>query len=179
MKTTPFVLSVLIAASVAVLMGPQQAYCAPHNAPSSTGAAPKTLQLAPLIAPAQSRPGAFTTSMHAMTPILVVPLATNSPMVCERAPRITEALLRYFLRNPAPVDKTRHLDVNGLAQQSAAMATFVNQSIGIDAVSQVYVIEGGKAMATGVAARLPFTNATACGSVLSEYEKQVQDLLKN
>jgi|GEM_PF-3254185 len=179
MKTAPLVLGALAAASVAIFMSPQRAYSAPHNAPSSEGSSSKTLQLAPLIAPAQSRPGSFTTAMHAMTPILVVPMAKNSPLVCQRAPRVSEALLRYFMKNPAPVDKTRHLDVDSLTKQSVAMAAFVNTSIGMNAVSNVYVIEGNKALTTGVAARLPFSTATACGSVLDAYEKQVQEILKN
>lgn len=182
MKTTPLVLSTL-AVAVAIFMSPLQAFSAPHNAPTSadssiTSAAPKTLQLGPIIAPALSRPGAFTTSMHPMTPILIVPHAYNSPLVCQRAPRISEALLRYFLQNPAPVDKSRRLDVDGLTKQSTAIAAYVNKSIGIDAVSNVYVIEGNKTLATGVAARLPFSTTTACGAVLQEYEQQIQEMLK-
>ena len=148
----------------------------PIDAPDPN--APQTLQLSHIIAPALTRPGSYTTSMRAMTPILVVPHEYNTPLVCQRAPRITEALLRYFLQSAAPVDKKHHIDSDALAKQSAVMAAFVNKAIGLDVVSDVYIIEGGKAMSTGVAARLPFANATGCGAVLEHYEQQVQEMLK-
>lgn len=137
-----------------------------------------TLQLKHILAPAQTSPGAFTSALRPMTPILVVPRDFNTPLVCQRAPRVAEALLQYFMQNPAPVNKKHRLDDKALETQKSKMAGYVNRAIGLKAVSAVYLIEGGKSMSTGVAARLPFANATSCGPVLEAYEKQVQEFLK-
>lgn len=139
---------------------------------------PKTLQLKHILAPALTRPGGYTTALRPMTPILVVPQDFHAPLVCQRAPRITEALLNYFLKKPAPITEKYQLDDKALEEQKAAMAAHVNRAIGTNAVSAVYVLEGGKSMSKGVAARLPFAHATSCGPVLEEYEKRVMEILK-
>jgi len=137
------------------------------------------LQVSHILAPAQSRPGSWTTTMRPMTPILVVPKAYNVPLVCQRVPRLIEALLNYFLKEPAPVDRKLHLDSTALEAKKAVMAAHVNRAIGIDAVSEVYVFEGGKALSAGVASRLPGGKAsTACGPVLEEYEKKIKAILE-
>jgi len=136
------------------------------------------LQVSHILAPAQSRPGSWTTTMRPMTPILVVPKAYNVPLVCQRVPRVIEALLQHFLKEPAPVDRKLHLDSTAMEAKKAVMAAHVNRAIGIDAVSEVYVFEGGKALSSGVASRLPGGKAsTACGPVLEEYEKKIKALL--
>lgn len=153
---------------------------APVHAKTEKQEEPKatpTLQLKHILAPAQTRPGSFTSTMRPMTPILVVPRDFNKPLVCQRAPRAAEALLQYFISNPAPVTKRYRLDEKALEAQKTKIAAYVNRAIGTNAVSAVYIFEGGKALSTGVAARLP-GNATACGPVLEEFEKQVQELMK-
>lgn len=136
------------------------------------------LQLKHILAPAQTSPGAFTTSMRPMTPILIVPRDFNTPLVCQRAPRVAEALLQYFLQRPAPVNRRYEIDNEALEKQKLEMAGHVNRAIGIKAVSAVYIFEGGRSMSKGVAARLPFAHATGCGPVLEEYEKRVQKILQ-
>ena len=136
------------------------------------------LQVSHILAPAQSRPGSWTTAVRPMTPILVVPKAYNVPLVCQRVPRVIEALLNYFLKEPAPVDRKLRLDSTALELEKTVMAAHVNRAMGIDAVSEVYIFEGGKALSSGVAARLPGAKAsTACGPVLEEYEKKIKALL--
>ncbi|MBL4615072.1 MAG: hypothetical protein JKY27_09390 [Magnetovibrio sp.] len=116
--------------------------------------------------------------MRPMTPILVVPRAFNTPLVCQRAPRIAEALLQYFFIHPAPVTRRNRLNEERLETQKTKMAAYVNRAIGINAVSAVYIIDSAKALATGTAARLPFSGASACGPVLEEFENKVQEFLK-
>jgi len=136
------------------------------------------LQVSHILAPAQSRPGSWTTAVRPMTPILVVPKGYNVPLVCQRVPRVIEALLNYFLKEPAPVDRKLRLDSTALELKKTVMAAHVNRAIGINAVSEVYIFEGGKALSSGVAARLPGGKAsTACGPVLEEYEKKIKALL--
>jgi len=168
-------------ASYAVILG---LFAAPHIAAEELAPEPKapagppTLQLKHILVPVQSTPGGFTTSLRPLTPILVVPRDFNAPLVCQRAPRVAEALLNYFMKNPAPVDRSRRLDAEAMDQQKRALAAYVNRAIGLNAVSEVYIIEGGKSLSTGVAARLPFAHATGCGPVLEAYEKRVQEFLK-
>lgn len=136
------------------------------------------LQISHILAPAQSRPGSWTTAVRPMTPILVVPKDYNVPLVCQRVPRVIEALLNYFLKEPAPVDRRLHLDSSALELKKTIMAAHVNRAIGINAVSEVYIFEGGKALSVGVASRLPGGKAsTACGPVLEEYEKKIKALI--
>jgi len=151
---------------------------------SANAAAPEepdllpVLQLDHILAPTQARPGSFTTVMRPFTPILVVPRDFNTPLVCQRAPRVAEALLQYFLSAPIPVDRKRHLDQETLQTRTKDMAMHVNRALGLNAVSEVYLIEGGKAMNTGVAQRMAQSKAASCGPVLKEYEKHVMELLK-
>jgi len=136
------------------------------------------LQISHIMAPAQSRPGSWTTAVRPMTPILVVPKGYQVPLVCQRVPRVIEALLNYFLKEPAPVDRRLRLDSTALESKKVKIAKYVNRAIGMDAVSEVYVFEGGRAMTSGVAARLPGGGtSTACGPVLEEYEKKVKAII--
>lgn len=168
-KTIPFALLLFVCCTPVAMA---------EEAPPPPPETDTILQVSHILAPAQSRPGSWTTTMRPMTPILVVPKAYNVPLVCQRVPRVIEALLNYFLKEPAPVDRKLHLDSTAMETKKAVMAAHVNRAIGIVAVSEVYVFEGGKALSAGVASRLPGGKAsTACGPVLEEYEKKIKALL--
>lgn len=135
----------------------------------------EAVQLKHMLVPVQTKQGSFTTSLRAITPILTVQNVVNAPGVCQRMPRVTEALLKYFSKFPIPVGKNRRIDVNALEDHQSKMVAYVNRALGAKAVSEVYIIEGGRALNTGVAARLPGGSAAnACGAVLEEYEKQLK-----
>lgn len=133
-----------------------------------------TLQLKHILAPVQKSPGSMATALRAITPILIVPHDFNAPVVCQRAPRVTEALLQFFMQHPIAVNDQRRLDLHALDEQKTQMAAYANRALGLKAVSAVYILEGGKSMTTGVASRLPFKNATSCGPVIEEYEKRLK-----
>ncbi|HEY9079020.1 hypothetical protein [Magnetovibrio sp.] len=135
------------------------------------------IQLKHVMAAVQSKPGSFTTQIRPLTPILTVPKAEDVAFVCQRAPRAAEAILYYFSKHPAPVDRTRHVDIDALKPQAPAIAAYVNKAFGKNIISEVYVIEGGKTMGSGVMSRLPFAQTQGCGRVMEEYEKRMQELL--
>jgi len=135
------------------------------------------IQLRHVMASVQSKPGSYMTQIRPLTPILTVPKAEDVADVCQRAPRVAEAVLHYFSRNPAPVDKRRRVDIDALKSQAKKIAVYVNKALGKNMVSEVYVIEGGKSMSRGVMSRLPFAQTQGCGRVLEEYEKRMQELL--
>ena len=129
------------------------------------------------MATVQSKPGGYTTQIRPLTPILTVPKAEDTAFVCQRAPRAAEAILNYFLKNPAPVNKRRRLDIDALKAQAKDIAAYVNKAFGRSVVSEVYVIEGGKSMGSGVMSRLPFAQTQGCGRVIEEYENRMNQLL--
>lgn len=137
-----------------------------------------TLQLKFFLAPVQTKPGAFTTSLRMVTPILKVPNTKHSPLICHRMPRVIEALLSYFSKHPAPVNRNRRIDSAALEAQKKAMAAYVNRALGLNVVSAVYIFEGGKSMSSGVAARFPGASSNACGAILEENDKRLKEAQK-
>ncbi|MBL4615172.1 MAG: hypothetical protein JKY27_09900 [Magnetovibrio sp.] len=135
------------------------------------------IQLKHIMASVQSKPGGYTTKIRPLTPIMTIPKAEDVSFVCQRAPRAAEAILYYFSKYPAPVDKKRKLDMKALKKQVRKIAAYVNKAIGRNVVSEVYVVEGGKSMGRGVMARLPFARSQGCGRVMDEYEERMGDLL--
>ena len=135
------------------------------------------IQLKHILAPVQSKPGSFTTQIRPLTPILTVPKAKDVAFVCQRAPRAAEAILYYFSKNPAPVDRKRKVDIDALKKQAPKIAAYVNRAFGKNIISEVFVIEGGKSMGKGVMSRLPFAQTQGCGRVMEEYEERMQELL--
>jgi len=135
------------------------------------------IQLKHVMASVQTKPGSFTTQIRPLTPILTVPKAEDTAVVCQRAPRAAEAILYYFSKHPAPVDKHRKVDTVALKKQSPLIAAYVNKAFGKEMVSEVFIIEGGKSMGSGVMSRLPFAQTQGCGRVMEEYEQRMQQLL--
>ena len=135
------------------------------------------IQLKHVLAPVQSKPGSFTTKLRPLTPIMTVPKAEDVAFVCQRAPRAAEAVLYYFTKYPAPVDKRRKVDIDALKKQAKKIAAYVNKAFGKVVVSEVFVVEGGKSMGSGVMSRLPFAQTQGCGRVMEEYQKRMDELL--
>ena len=135
------------------------------------------IQLKHIMAAVKTKPNSFTTQIRPLTPILTVPKAEHTAFVCQRAPRASEAILYYFSKNPAPVDKKRRVDIDALKKQAAHIAAYVNKALGKNVVSEVYVVEGGKSMGKGVMSRLPFAQTHGCGRVMEEYEQRMDKLL--
>ena len=135
------------------------------------------IQLKHIMAQVKGKKGALTNPIRPLTPVLTVPNGEHVAFVCQRAPRASEAILYYFSKYPAPLDKKRRVDVEALKEQKGKIAGFVNKALGRAVVSEVYVVEGGKAMGRGVMSRLPFAQTHGCGRVLEEYEQRMQQLL--
>ncbi|MEG3618488.1 hypothetical protein V5T82_08495 [Magnetovibrio sp. PR-2] len=135
------------------------------------------IQLKHIMAQVQGKKGAITNPIRPLTPILTVPNGEHVAFVCQRSPRAAEAILYYFSKYPAPLDKKRRVDLDALKKQKDRIAGFVNKALGRAVVSEVYVIEGGKSMGRGVMSRLPFAQTQGCGRVLEEYEDRMQQLL--
>lgn len=135
------------------------------------------IQLKHVMASVQSKPGGFTSQIRPLTPILTVPKAEDVAFVCQRAPRASEAILYYFSKNPAPVDKKRKLDMKALKKQAKTIAAYVNEALGKAVISEVHMIEGGKSMGSGVMGRLPFAQTQGCGRVMEEYQQRMDQLL--
>lgn len=161
--------SIFVAALISLLPSVTHA----QGAPVKTGDA-TTLQLKYILAPVQTKPGAFTSSLRIITPILIIPNPDNSPLVCNRMPRVIEGLLSYFSQHPAPVKKNRHLDTDALDALKKTLAAHANRALGANVVSAVYIIEGGKTMSTGAAARFPGASSNACGAIMEENAKKIK-----
>lgn len=161
----------LILLSALIALSPSLARA--QGKPVDTGGA-KTLQLKFFPAPVQSKPGAITSTLRIVTPILIIPDPDNAPLVCNRMPRVIEGLLGYFSQHPAPVDRRLHLDTDALDAQKKIMAAHVNRALGANVVSAVYIIEGGRAMSSGTAARFPGATSNACGAIMEENEKKIK-----
>jgi len=166
----PFIARVFIASlfSALAIVGPAQAEYMGGNS---------HIQLKHVMVSVQTKPGSFTTQIRPLTPILTVPNAEDTATVCQLAPRAAEAVLYYFSKYPAPVDKRRKIDIEALKKQATKIAAYVNRALGKNMVSEVFVIEGGKSMGSGVMSRLPFAQTQGCGRVMEEYEQRMQQLL--
>lgn len=137
------------------------------------------VQLRHIMGNVQSKPGSFLTTVRPMTPVMTVPKADDVSFVCQRAPRAAEAILAYFQRNPAPVLRNKHIDIDAVNANHAKIAAYVNRALGVNAVSEVFMVEGGgDKMATGTSSRLPFAQIQGCSRVLEEYEQRMKDLLE-
>lgn len=137
------------------------------------------VQLRHIMASVQSKPGSLIPQVRPMTPVMTVPKAADVAFVCQRAPRAAEAILYYFQKNPAPINKSRRIDIDAVNAKHAQIAAYVNRALGKNMISEVYLVEGGGAkMATGAAARLPFSSIQGCSRVLEEYEQRMKDLLE-
>ena len=166
-KTFPLMLMVL---AVVALAWPARAEYLGDNS---------HVQLRHIMVPVQDKPGSFLTQMRPMTPVMTVPKAGDVAFVCQRAPRASEAILYYFQKNPAPVLRNRHVDVDTVNKAHATIAAYVNRALGKGVVSEVYLVEGaGDKMATGTSARLPFASIQGCSRVLEEYEQRMKELLE-
>lgn len=136
------------------------------------------VQLRAIMASVQGKPGSLIPETRAMTPVMTVPKAGEVAFVCQRAPRAAEAILEYFTKNPAPKLPNGHIDVDKVNAKHADIAAYVNRALGKAVVSEVYLVEGaGEKMATGAAARLPFSSIQGCSRVLEEYEQRMKQLL--
>ena len=137
------------------------------------------VQLRHIMVSVQSKPGSFISDVRPMTPVMTVPKAADVAFVCQRAPRAAEAILYYFQKSPAPVAKNRRIDIDAVNAKHALIAAYVNRALGQNAVSEVYLVEGGgNNMAKGAAARLPFASIQGCSRVLLEYEQRMKQLLE-
>jgi len=137
------------------------------------------VQLRHIMASVQSKPGALIPDVRPMTPVMTVRKAGDVAFVCQRAPRAAEAILQYFQRNPAPIGRDRRIDIDAVNAKHVEIAAYVNRALGRPTVSEVYLVEGGGAkMATGAAARLPFSSIQGCSRVLEEYEQRMKQLLE-
>ncbi len=137
------------------------------------------VQLRHIMIAVQTKPGSFLTTVRPMTPVMTVPKAGDVAYVCQRAPRTSEAILYYFQKNPAPVLKNRHVDIDAVNADHAKIAAYVNRALGRNMVSEVFLVEGGgDKMATGAASRLPFAQIQGCSRVLEEYEQRMRLLLE-
>jgi len=145
--------------------------------PVSTGDA-STLQLKFFLAPVQTKPGAYTSTLRIVTPILIIPDTKHSPLVCHRMPRVIEALLKYFTQYPAPVNRKLYLDIEALDAQKTKMAAYANRALGRNVVRAVYILEGGQAMSSGTAARFPGASSNACGAILEENDRKLKEAQK-
>lgn len=137
------------------------------------------VQLRHIMANVQSKPGALIPEVRPMTPVMTVPKADDVAFVCQRAPRAAEAILQYFQKNPAPLRRNRHIDIETVNAKHAEIAAYVNRALGRTVVNEVYLVEGGGAnMAKGAASRLPFAQIQGCSRVLQEYEQRMKQLLE-
>lgn len=136
------------------------------------------VQLRHIMGNVQSKPGSYLTTVRPMTPVMTVPKADDVSFVCQRAPRAAEAILAYFQRNPAPILRNRHIDIDAVNANHAKIAAYVNRALGGKIVSEVFMVEGGgDKMATGASSRLPFAQIQGCSRVLEEYEQRMRILL--
>lgn len=123
------------------------------------------------------KPGGFTTQIRPLTPIMTMSKektgVRDALFVCQRAPRISEAILSYFMKYPAPVTRNRHLDAGAIEKQKTKIAAYVNRALGKALISEVFVFEGAAAK-SGVEARFPGAQQ-GCSRVMKEYEQQLKE----
>lgn len=137
------------------------------------------VQLRHIMVSVQGKPGSLIPETRPMTPVMTVPKAGQVAFVCQRAPRVSEAILMYFQRNPAPKLRNGRVDIDTVNAKNREIAAYVNSALGKPLVSEVYLVEGaGEKMATGTAARLPFSSIQGCSRLLEEYEQRMKKLLE-
>jgi len=134
------------------------------------------VQLSPIMAPIEPKPGSIMPRTRPLTPILLVPKAGDVAKVCQRAPKVKEAILQYFQAKPASLLRNQHVDLKALEKDSALISRYINNKLWAGAVTEVSILENAKSMATGVAKRFGF--ASNCSRVLAEFEKRVEELRK-
>jgi len=135
------------------------------------------VQLNHIMASVQPKPGSFMPGTRPLLPIMTVPKADDVAFVCQRAPRVAEAILQYFQDNPAPLLPNHHVDVERIDLSRGTIASYVNRALGRAAVSEVVVSERGPKMSKGSASRLPFARVQGCSRVLAEFEARMKKLL--
>ncbi len=135
------------------------------------------VQLNPIMTPTRPLPGSFLGQSYPLTPVMTVPKAEDVAFVCRRAPRVAEAILRYFQQYPVSLTPQHRLDLKAINKNNVKIAAYVNRALGQNAVSKVYLTDVvAKSMARGTMERLPFAKIQGCSRVLKEYEERMKKL---
>ncbi|MBL4693499.1 MAG: hypothetical protein JKY92_09250 [Magnetovibrio sp.] len=132
-----------------------------------------------------NKPGSLIMPTQAVYPILTVPEVAfedgRLAKVCQNEPRVKEAIVAYFQRNPAPLLRNGYINVDFLEKKKYELAAQVNAVLRKRAgiikplISQIVILaqDPDKNVRKGVMSRFP--SARGCSRVANEFI----ELMKN
>lgn len=122
---------------------------------------------------------------HNTTVTVVLTVRDNSKIgqICNKGPRISDALLRAWYQQPMVVDYLYDRDARGktnvnyrrtLAQRAedARLIAAVNHALGIQEVIGILVIKGAVKMGGGAVTKLPFSSVNGCDELQQTDDKK-------
>lgn len=130
-----------------------------------------SIQVKFIMAPVVSKSGKQR-NPRAITPIMMVPKADDTVIVCRKVARINDAILQVLFQYPLVEGKGRKLELESHGQ---ILTKSINRALGKNMVSDVRLVDGVVNLGKGASARLPFT-VHGCGRVMEEFERRLKEL---
>lgn len=141
------------------------------------------IQMRSVIAPVKL--AANSRSVHNTPVTVVLTVRDNSRIgqICNKGPRISDALMQAWYQQPMTADYLYDRDARGdiksdyrrtPAQQAEdqRLIAIVNQALGSNDVSGILVIKGSIGMGGGAVTKLPFSSVNGCDELQEDKKKK-------
>jgi len=132
------------------------------------------IQMRSMMAPIKKTAKSKRTKTSPVTVIMTVSDSKRVGKVCNKAPRINDALLRAWTNKPlvqdylyARIDHKGNTNINYRRTKAqnvadARLIKLINKAIGSDDVTQILVVGGVMKMGGGAVTKLPFSSVNGC-----------------
>jgi hypothetical protein len=141
------------------------------------------IQMRSVIAPVKMAANARNVYNTPVTVVLTVRDNSRIGQICNKGPRISDALMQAWYQQPMTADYLYDLDARGdiksdyrrtPAQQveDRRFITIVNAALGTTDVSGILVIKGTISMGGGAVTKLPFSSVNGCDELQEDKSKK-------
>ena len=96
-----------------------------------------------------------------VTAVFETPDKDNTSFICRNSPRIIDAMLQVFYKNPVQMNAKRQIDLIGLDKLIAAKS---NKVLRKKVISRVFLFGASRPIGdtSGVVSKLPFSSVLGC-----------------
>lgn len=141
------------------------------------------IQMRSVIAPVKRSAKSRSTHNTSVTVVLTVRDNSKIGAICNKGPRITDALVQAWYKQPMTADYLYDRDARGqtkidyrrtAAQQAEdrRLVDIVNAALGGQEVSGILVIKGSISMGGGAVTKLPFSSVNGCDELQEDENKK-------
>ncbi len=141
------------------------------------------IQMRSVIAPVKRK--AKSRRVHNTPVTVVLTVRDNSKVgkICNKGPRISDALLRAWYKKPMVASYLYNRDARGKTKvnyrrtpaqkkEDARLISVVNRALGIKEVVGILVLKGSMSMGGGAVTKLPFSSVNGCDELQEEKKKK-------